>query len=1263
VSTTETQVPCPYVGLRSYEEEDSDYFFGRTFDIEKISANLSVRRLTILYGTSGVGKTSLLRAGVVHKLRLQRRNIVVYFNDWQQSDAIQQLKVECLRRLEGSPAPALLPAEESKDSTQPGSQPEPPPEALPALPTLTSPLDEFGLSRRGTLLLVLDQFEDYLLTEHDSKEADPFDAQLARAVNRNGIDIHILIGIREEDLSKLDRLGPRIPNYLGNAIRLGNLAPRDAVEAIIKPAETFGVIVGEGRYRQEGEQEINIEQALKDPLISAVIEGATERGSGIDASILQMVMERLWDTDGPAPIRHLRLSTLTGLKGVDGIVEGYVADRMRNLGRPEVARPEPSQPAGVNKDKISRAKELLRSMHPRVRRLKNTAARIFRELVSSKGDRVSRFIPNLAPIIDRPEVDVAEMLGILEDHRIVRRVAPDSCEIRPALARAVLKWRIEYFDREEKLTIVRWGAQIGVVVAATVGLLFWYVYLPKELAHHRYEMQAVKSLGFKADRKLESDPALSLTLGSMAVERALYTGIHTSEDESALLAARDALSHALDAGRLRVDDRTLYRCDDQRDVAYSVSIWPSSTSDVKDSDVKDAVPLLAASCGTYVKVWNLKSNRAFPILQLESMAPGISEAVFSPTGRYIATANDDNTATIWEWPARKLKSWQIEGEKKPRTSLGVPGSSDEQHSDEVWGVAFSRDEKYLATASKDHTARIWDIQTGRCLYKFQHADIVVSVAFSPTADKLATASLDHTAAIWEPKSGNWAPCTGNKACSEQRTDYKNRSLKLHTAGVYGVAFSSNGTYLATASWDGTARVWETENGVSSRFFLPGAKLLWGVAFSKDGMWLAAAGRDGKAKIWEWRSGREILSLAGGASELTGVAFNREGTIVAAGTRNGFVQAWDISFPRIVEPDIGEITKVAFNATGTELVAGASHNAAGVWKAVASDRQFPAKLRRLWKTPPVGETLERIDISAVAFRPKQGQIATGNALGEVNLWSTTVDGSPPQQIIKPMPDGKRITALAFDPTGRYLAVGDWGGNVYVWDGDAKNPSTALSGAKELKVKGLQKIRALAFSEQGDRLAIAGDKNPAKEFEFAPTVSIWDVSSQGFSGRSLPQSTANLLRDGSAIAFSSNGKRLAVGFTNGGGMILDLDSGRSWSLNAHLYKHTTSINSIVFDAHEDGTSDRIATASDDGTAKVWKGDTGNLILTVYGHAGAVLGTYFNRHDILTTAGSDKTIRTHDLDFDHQLTKAKSLGRSLSKEECDEYLPGQPCPAGKD
>jgi WD40 repeat protein len=1239
------------VGLRSYEEEDSDYFFGRTFDIEKISANLSVRRLTILYGTSGVGKTSLLRAGVVHKLRLQRRNIVVYFNDWQQSDAIQQLKVECLRRLEGSPAPALLPAEESKDSTQPGSQPEPPPEALPALPTLTSPLDEFGLSRRGTLLLVLDQFEDYLLTEHDSKEADPFDAQLARAVNRNGIDIHILIGIREEDLSKLDRLGPRIPNYLGNAIRLGNLAPRGAVEAIIKPAEKFGVIVGEGRYRQESEQEINIEQALKDPLISAVIEGASEKGSGIDASILQMVMERLWDTDGPAPIRHLRLSTLTGLKGVDGIVEGYVADRMRNLGRPEIARPEPSQPAGVNKDKISRAKELVRSIHPRVRGLKNTAARIFRELVSSKGDRVSRFIPNLAPIIDRPEGDVARMLGILEDHRIVRRVAPNSCEIRPALARAVLKWRIEYFAREDVLTIVRWGALIGVVVAATVGLLFVYVYLPKELEHHRSEMQEVKYLGFKAERTLGSDPALSLQLASKAVELAQGTGIHTIEDKHALLAAQDALNHALDAGRLRVDDRALYRCDDKRDVTYSVSIWPNSTSDFRDSDVKGPEPLLAASCGTYVKVWNLRSNRAFPILQLTRSAPGISEAVFSPTGRYIATANDDNTATIWEWPSRKLK-----------TSFGVPGSSGEQHSDEVWGVAFSRDEKYLATASKDHTARIWDIETGRCLYRFQHQDIVVSVAFSPTGDQLATASLDQTAAIWEPTSGNWAPCTGNKACSEQRADYRKKSLEgLHTAGVYSVAFSRDGKNLATASWDGTARVWDTETGTSARFFLPGAKLLWGVAFSRDGMWLVAAGRDGKAKIWEWRSGREILSLVGGASELTGVAFNREGTIVAAGTREGFVQTWDISFPRIVEPDIGEITKVAFNATGTELVAGASHNAAGVWKAVASDRQFPVKLGEVWKTPPVKEEeLRRIDISAVAFRPKQGQIATGNALGEVNLWSTTEGGPPPQQIIKPAQDAKRITALAFDPAGRYLAVGDWGGNVYVWDGDATNPSKALSATTKLKVTGLQKIRALAFSEQGDRLAVAGDKNPAKEFGSAPTVSILDVSSQGFSGRSLPQSTADLLRDSSAVAFSSNGKRLAVGFTDGDGLILDLGSGKSWSL-AHLYKHTTLINSIAFDVHEDGTSDRIATASDDGTAKVWNSDTGELILTVYGHAGAVLSAYL-RHDTLTTAGADKTLRTHDLDDKHRLTKAKSLGRSLSTEECDEYMPGQPCPAGK-
>ena len=74
---------CPYVGLQPYTEDDRQFFFGREREQRIISANLYASPLTVVYGASGVGKSSILRAGVVPYLQSAERTTVVYFNQWQ----------------------------------------------------------------------------------------------------------------------------------------------------------------------------------------------------------------------------------------------------------------------------------------------------------------------------------------------------------------------------------------------------------------------------------------------------------------------------------------------------------------------------------------------------------------------------------------------------------------------------------------------------------------------------------------------------------------------------------------------------------------------------------------------------------------------------------------------------------------------------------------------------------------------------------------------------------------------------------------------------------------------------------------------------------------------------------------------------------------------------------------------------------------------------------------------------------------------------
>src|SRR5262245_29693565 len=86
---------CPYVGLQPYAEPDHDYFFGRERDQRLIVSNLHAAALTVLYGASGAGRTSILQAGVVPRLRAIPRTAVVVFREWQESDVLGRMRRAC----------------------------------------------------------------------------------------------------------------------------------------------------------------------------------------------------------------------------------------------------------------------------------------------------------------------------------------------------------------------------------------------------------------------------------------------------------------------------------------------------------------------------------------------------------------------------------------------------------------------------------------------------------------------------------------------------------------------------------------------------------------------------------------------------------------------------------------------------------------------------------------------------------------------------------------------------------------------------------------------------------------------------------------------------------------------------------------------------------------------------------------------------------------------------------------------------------------
>jgi hypothetical protein len=416
---------CPYKGLQPYTEADRAYFFGRERDREIIAANLYSAPLTILYGASGVGKSSVLLAGVMPALRQMPRVAIMVFRAWQNAAFVSAFKNEVLRAVRESIG--------NKDISL----------------DLALPLDEFLLdctrALHGTILIILDQFEEFFLYHPPSQAADGFDAEFARAVNRKEIDVNFLLSIREDGLSKLDRFQGRIPNLLSNTLRLEHLDRQAAISAIRKPLDEYN------RRLLDGQMPMRVEDELIEGLLEEVRTGKVtlrQMGQGqvsartpdersearIETPFLQMVLTRLWDEEIAAGSGILRLSTLKQLGGAERVVRTHLDKEMDKLSQPE----------------------------------RKIAARLFRFLVTPTGTKIALTPGDLISFAELPTEQVEQVEPLLTrlslpDVRILRSVAPPPDQpnarryeiFHDVLAPAILDWRLRYDEQQEQERIRR----------------------------------------------------------------------------------------------------------------------------------------------------------------------------------------------------------------------------------------------------------------------------------------------------------------------------------------------------------------------------------------------------------------------------------------------------------------------------------------------------------------------------------------------------------------------------------------------------------------------------------------------------------------------------------------------------------------------------------------------------------------------------------------------------------------------------------------
>jgi WD40 repeat protein len=1165
-----------FAGLAAFQEADAERYVGREREVVGLVGRLRNQPLVVVAGSSGAGKSSFVRAGVIPALKRsgERWEAFILRPGRRPLAALADVVAQIAPATrEDVPASAL-----DTRSTEALSG------AFPTQPGLVGALLRARCRREGgrhRILLFVDQFEELYTLGADAAERAAFVACLEGAADDASSPLRVMLSLRSDFLDRMADEGHFIAEVTRGLFFLRPMGRDGLRAALTRPLEAAG-------YRFENEA-----------MVEAMVGGL--EGTKSPLPLLQFTATKLWEARDRIG-RLLTQGSYDQVGGVAGALSAHanavlsalsVADQrlcravLLRLCTPERTRAVVSLPDLRGLATESRAVEQVIHRLSDARLVlieaggerEGTTVELCHESLIESWDKLKQWLSESeqdAQFVARLHVAAQqwetskEAEGLLWRDRAAREAAEWLTRRRAERAAGE---PLGLANREERFLVAvvalsergrRRRQRIVAGVLATVSVIAVVVFLLSidvkrqaaraDRAAAQADRAAAQSAQDAQSAQAEARQARNAT--RMAEARAL----EQTDPTTALALLREVEPPGVPRGWADLVSKAL-----RSGPAREVRVWEGLVLGAAWSP--DGQRIVAALSDHTARVWKV-GDLAEPLV-LRGHEAEVWSAAFSPDGTRIVTASGDKTARVWK----------ADGSGEPIVFRG--------HEDRVNTAVFSPDGTHIVTASEDKTARMWNADgTGHPVVFRAHAGAVHSAAYSPDGQRVITASEDKTARVWNA-DGMGPPVV----------------LRGHEGPVLTAAFSPDGQRIVTGSMDATVRVWKAD-GTGEPLVLRGHEgPVNTTAFSPGGTSIVAASTDKTARVWNADGSGAPLVLRGHKGGVTSAAWSPDGASIVTASDDWTMRIFridNLGAPILLRGHDSSITDVAFSSDNQRIVTASDDKTSRVWHAdgagqpvvlrghegsvitvaVSSDSEHIVtgsedKTARVWHTDGSGRPVvlrghEQV-VTRVAFSPDGTRIVTASEDKTARVWRADGTGQP--VVLRGHED--KVLLAAFSPDGKRVVTGSDDSTVRVWNADGSGE------AQVYRYNGV--LYMAAWSPDGMRIIAAGlDK----------TVPVWSID--------RPGEPVVLRGHEQAIfwaAWDPDGKRIVTASFDKTARVWNADgSGEPVVLRSHEGKLTLAAFS------PDGQ--RIITTSWDETARVWNADGSGESYVLSGHGKPVL-----------------------------------------------------------